>query len=133
MSGIQKSQKVKEPAELDTEIVVQSQSIEEAVEMMTLDDAENPSKFLDTTKIPDVAWQKIFGFLSLHDIKINVARVCQHFYNISNDCVQEIVVDERFFPHDPKSKIFNAVSSFQFLRTIEIGYDYDVEVANFQG
>ena len=128
MSGIQKSQKVKEPTELDTEIVVQSQSIEEAVEMITLNDAEKPSKFFDTKTFPDVIWQKIFGFLSLQDIKSNVARVCQHFYNISNDCVQEIAVDRKFFLLDRKSKMFDAVSTFQFLRTLKIVYTADPRV-----
>ena len=47
---------------------------------------------MDTRKISDAVWQQIFRFLSMEDIKLNVARVCKHFYEISNDSVQEATI-----------------------------------------
>ena len=72
-----------------------SQTIEESAKKPKLD-AEIFDKVMDTRKIPDVIWQKIFGLFSLKDIKLNVALVCRHFYEISNDCVQKIYLDENF-------------------------------------
>ena len=107
-----------------------SQSIEETDKKPKLDD-EVSVKFTDTKNIPDVVWQKIFGFFSLEEIKLNVARVCRHFYQISNSCVQEIRISEYdliMFYSDKKYEMFDAIPTFKYLNTIEItGYGEDTE------
>ena len=110
------------------------QRIEESVKKPKLD-AEISDKFRDTKDIPDVVWQKIFGFLSWKEIKLNVAQVCKHFYEISNDCVQEIIIeDEKIFASEEnKCGMFGALSTFKFLKTIKVDtemstyYSRDVE------
>ena len=99
MSGKHKSEKVEElKPKLDTEI----------------------STFWITKDIPDVVWQKIFGFFSLKEIKLNVARVCRHFYEISNDCVKEITIDRNICDSNSMYEMFDALPTFQYLKTIKI-------------
>ena len=107
-----------------------SQRIEETDKKPKLDD-EISNKLSDTKRIPDVVWQKIFGSFSLKEIKLTVSRVCKHFYDISNDCVQEININEKFFTPEDKIftskyhhfEMFDALSNFRFLKTIKIGHD----------
>ena len=107
-----------------------SQRIEESAKKPMLD-VEISDKLTDTKKIPDVVWQKIFGFFSLEEIKLNVAKVCRHFYEISNNCVQEIRINEyelNMFYSDKKYEMFDAIPTFKYLNTIKItGYGEDTE------
>ena len=105
-----------------------SQRIEESSKKPKLD-AEISDKVMDTRKIHDVIWQKIFGFFTLEEIKLNVALVCRHFYEISNDCVQKIYLAENFFASDHHYKMFDALSTFNFLRSIEISCDMEQKYA----
>ena len=95
-----------------------TQSIEESAKKPMLD-VEISDKLTDTKKIPDVVWQKIFGFFSLEEIKLNVAKVCQHFYEISNNCVQEISISEYELTRsdlDKKYEMFDAIPTFKYLK-----------------
>ena len=106
MSGKRKSEKFEEPAKvpkLDTEI---------------------SNKFWDTKIFPDVIWQQIFGFFSLEEIKLKVALVCRHFYNISNDCVQKIVINEKIFGSELKFEILDTLPHFKYLKAIKIKNDF---------
>ena len=105
MSGKRKSKKFEEPAK------------------MPKLDAEISIKFWDTKSIPDVIWQKIFGFFSLEEIKLKVARVCRHFYEISNDCVQEVMIDEHL-TSKYKSEIFYALPTFKYLKTVKMANNH---------
>ena len=96
-----------------------SQSIEESAKKPKLD-AEICVKFMDTKNIPDVVWQNIFGFLSWKQIKFNVARVCRHFNEISNDCVQVINIHENALFASSHVLMFEALSNFKFLKSIKI-------------
>ena len=107
MSGKRKSQKAEEPAK--------KPKLE----------AENSTKILNTKDIPDPVWQKIFGFLSLEEIKLKVARVCKHFYEISNDCVKVITIDKNILASDNIYEMFDALPTFKYLKVIKI--DNDVE------
>ena len=106
------------------------QSIEETAMKPDLDD-EISTKLSDTKRIPDFIWQKIFASFSLKEIKLTVARVCKHFYEISNDCVQEININEKIFtPEDHHFEMFDALSNFKFLNTIKIGENIDPDFDN---
>ena len=104
MSGKRKSQRIKESAKKPKS------------------DTEISAKFRDTKKIPDVVWLKILGFLSWKEIKLNVARVCKHFFDISNDCVQEIDIHEKIFVSN-HVQMLDALSTFKFLKSIKIKSD----------
>ena len=98
-----------------------SQTIEEIVKKPKLDD-EISDKLSDTRRIPKEVWQEIFGSFSLKEIKLTVARVCKHFYEISNDCVQEININGKIFTsEDHHFEMFDAIPNFKFLNTIKIG------------
>ena len=99
MSGICKSKNVEVPAE------------------------KNSTKFLDTKKIPDVVWQQIFGYFSLKEIKLNVAKVSRHFYAISNDCVQEIKINYKIFGSEHKFDMLDALPTFKYLKSVIIEDD----------
>ena len=103
MSGKHNSEKVDEPAK----------KLKLEVEIST--------KIMDTKKFPDIIWQQIFGFFSLKEVKLIMARVCRHFYDISNDCVRKIVINEKMFASDNKYEMYNALPTFKYLKTIEIG------------
>ena len=106
MSGKHKSQKVEEPAKkpkLEVEI---------------------SANFLDTKNIPDVIWQQIFGYFSWEEIKSNIAKVCRHFYDISNDCVRKIEIEEfTYLDSNRKFEMFNALPTFKYLKTLSIEND----------
>ena len=99
-----------------------SEMAEEPAKKPKLND-ENSVKLTNTRRIPDVVWQQIFGFFSLEEIKLNVALVCRHFYEISNDCVQRVVIDEKIFASEHKFDMFNALSTFKYLKSIKIKND----------
>ena len=106
MSGIRKSQRIEESAK------------------KPMLDAEISDKLTDTKKIPDVVWQQIFGFFSLEEIKLKVAMVCRHFFEISNDCVQIYKMDFKIFGSKHKFEMFNALPTFKYLKTISIQNSY---------
>ena len=107
-----------------------SQKIEETAKKPKLDD-EISAKLTDTKKIPDVVWQRIFGFFSLKEIKLTVAKVCRHFYEISNDCVQEIKLNMNTIASDKKYEMYDALPTFKYLKTIKIN-SFDVHELNIE-
>ena len=108
------------------------QSESESVKKPKLD-AGITNKYINTKDISDVVWKKIFGYLSWKEIKYNVAQVCKHFNEISNDSVQEIIIEEEIFSSEEiKCGLFDALPSFKFLKTIKVdtemlGNFHDVE------
>ena len=101
-----------------------SEKVEEHAKLPKLD-TENATEFWDTKKLPDTVWQQIFGFFSLKEIKLNVAKVCKHFYEISNDCVQNVVIDREIFASEHIFEMFDAIPTFKYLKTIKIRNDRD--------
>ena len=67
-----------------------SEKVEEPPAKKPKLDTEISTKLMNTKDISDLIWLHIFGFLNFKEIKLSVAKVCRHFYDISNDCVQKI-------------------------------------------
>ena len=101
-----------------------SEEVEEHAKKPKLE-VEISTKIMNTKGIPVVVWQKIFGFFSLEEIKLKVARVCRHFYEISNDCVQKVVIDEKIFDSKRKYDMIDALPTFKYLKTVKIECDPD--------
>ena len=97
-------------SKLDTEIIVQS---------------------MNTWEIPNEIWLKIFQHLSMQDILLNVAGVCQHFLELSQDSelFQQVTITK--IPESvQKFKMLDAIRSFKYLKYFEILYDLN-EYNNF--
>ena len=80
-------------------------------------DEKIPFLLTNTKKIPNEIWLKIFGHLSMRDILLNIARVCQHFLELSQNSVLFQQVTIRKIPESLKKfKMFQAIGSFIHLK-----------------
>ena len=80
-----------------------------------------PVQPLNTKKLPNEVWLKIFQNLSVQDILLNVARVCQHFLMLSKDwrLFKEIKVN-KMVESINKYKMFETIGGFKNLQKFTI-------------